>query len=97
MMDDGFWMGKANKPQMYKCWMIDDGCWIEKDKKTQRDDGGFFTLIKKRLSFSNIIVRAYLISFSASWRIRMAEKKNVGHQGFPAGPPVGRERAGNPA
>ena len=54
MIDDGFWIGKANKPQMYKCWMIDDGCWIEKDKKTQRtqrDDGGFFTLIKKRLSY----------------------------------------------
>ena len=35
-------------------WMIDDGFWIEKDKKTQRtqrDDGGFFTLIKKRLSY----------------------------------------------
>jgi hypothetical protein len=31
--------------------MIDDGFWIEKDKKTQRDDGGFFTLIKKRLSY----------------------------------------------
>jgi hypothetical protein len=34
--------------------MVDDGFWIEKDKKTQRtqrDDGGFFTLIKKRLSY----------------------------------------------
>ena len=62
--------------------MLDVGCWIEKDKRTQRDDGGFFTLIKKRLSFSNIIVRAYLRSFSASRRIRMAEKKNVGPQGF---------------
>ena len=26
----------------------------------------------------------------------MSEKKNVGLQGFPAFPPVGRERAGNP-
>jgi len=54
MIDDGFWIRKANKPQMYKCWMMDFGFWIEKDKKTQRtqrDDGGFFTLIKKRLSY----------------------------------------------
>ena len=31
-------------------WMLDFGFWIEKDKKTQktqRDDGGFFTLINK--------------------------------------------------
>jgi hypothetical protein len=31
--------------------MMDFGWWIEKDNKSQRDDGGFFTLIKKRLSY----------------------------------------------
>ena len=24
----GCWIEKDNKPQMYKCWMIDAGCWI---------------------------------------------------------------------
>jgi len=46
--DDGCWMKEG------RCWMLDGGCWIRKDKKpqrTQRDDGGFFTLIKKRLSY----------------------------------------------
>ena len=46
----GGWLGMM----VDKCWMMDVGFWIEKDKKTQRtqrDDGGFFTLIKKRLSY----------------------------------------------
>jgi hypothetical protein len=44
MMDFGL-----EKIKNHRC--INVGCWIEKDKKTQRDDGGFFTLIKKRLSY----------------------------------------------
>ena len=46
MIDDGFWI---RKDKSHRC--VNYGCWIEKDKKTQRDDGGFFTLIKKRLSY----------------------------------------------
>ena len=47
-MNGGGWLGMmVDGGKM----MLDAGCWIEKDKKTQRDDGGFFTLIKKRLSY----------------------------------------------
>ena len=54
MLDGGFWIEKDNKPQMYKCWMMDDGrmmldsgFWIEKDNKPQMYkcwmmDGGFW-------------------------------------------------------
>jgi len=53
MLDGGFWIRKDKSHRWINvgCWENDVGCWIEKDKKTQRDDGGFFTLIKKRLSY----------------------------------------------
>ena len=46
MMDGGFWIEKIKNHRG-----VNVGCWIEKDNKPQMDDGGFFTLIKKRLSY----------------------------------------------
>ena len=51
MIDDGCWMLDFGLEKIKNHRCINVGCWIEKDKKTQRDDGGFFTLIKKRLSY----------------------------------------------